>query len=150
VARAHRLGDDVLMTRAIRSGVMVALLGMAVVACDRTAPQAAAGFRRDKVGHLRYGMSVEEVSRVLGPPVTERPRAGGGHDADYIYAMAGRRGVTLGKNHLWTGTGPTCWVTIRSGLVEEVFVRAGGSVCICRSTGCPPTWVAACASGIPE
>jgi hypothetical protein len=136
--------------RVFTLGASAALFGGALLGCENHAPRVAPGFKRDSVARLRVGLPVEDLSHTLGPPLAKYSEDGEATDVNYIYAIQGEWTTSGGGWHLLSGKGPACMVTVSGGVIAEVFVSTGHTLCTCTRQSCPDTWLASCASGVPK
>jgi hypothetical protein len=130
--------------------IAAALLGSALLACEHHRARVASGFTRGNVSQLRVGLPVEDMLRVLGPPLERYPEDPEAIDARYVYATHSEWATTGGGWHFYSAKEPTCIVAVSAGAIGEVFVSGGHASCTCTRTACPESWLDECASGIPE
>jgi hypothetical protein len=134
----------------MRRFLVCAVVGAVTVAagCDGRPPRAAAGFRRAGIAALRIGMPVDELTGTLGAPLSIDPGTSDAAERQYVYSVPGGADFEIFRHRIRTGTGAACVVTVRSGAVSEILVRAR-STCRCARESCPQSWAAECMDDIP-
>jgi hypothetical protein len=142
-----RVGERRVTRSGIATLVVPLLVASLVTGCAQQASRRGSGVTERGVASLRHGMTVEQVTTILGPPLFshhDAPPGSGKRSSTYAqhggWRVLGSHGTVFGE------TGLDLLLSFQDEHLAEVFLinQHGDAVCVCVLDHCEPEWASRC------